>query len=245
MKVLLADDEALARDRMRRLFAEIPGWTIVAEAGDGDEAWQLCQQHQPDLLILDIRMPGMDGLQLAAKVGTLTPPPAIIFSTAHAEHALHAFQTVATAYLLKPVTRSKLRAALDKVRAQTRAQQPETDAGPSVLVKRGESTLRVPLSRVLFVRAQNKLSEVHHLEGVDWVDASLNQLEDRYPTLLRIHRNTLVNPAQVAAVEAGNQGHQLRMRAENAPRLAISRRLFSTVRQQLNSPKTENHSSSA
>lgn len=233
MKVLLADDEPLARERLRRLFADMPGWSIVAEAADGDSAWDLCQEYQPDLLILDIRMPGLDGLQLANKVGQLTPPPAIIFSTAYAEHALHAFQTVATAYLLKPVTRAKLRTALEKVRAQTRAQQPEVDSGPHILVKRGETALRVPLSRVLFIRAEQKLSEVHHFDGVDWVDSSLSQLETRFPQLLRIHRNTLVNPVQVAALETTGTGHQLRLRHENAPSLAVSRRLYPAVRQRL------------
>ncbi len=227
MNVLIADDEPLARERLKRLLADVPGWNVVAEAGDGEQAWSLCAEHLPDLLILDIRMPGLDGLQLAHKVESLRPPPAIIFSTAYAEHALHAFQTLATAYLLKPVTRDKLRAALDKVKSTNRAQGTQVDAGPEISVRRGETLHRIPLGRVLFLRADQKLTEVHHLEGVDLVDTSLAQLEEQYPRLLRIHRNTLVNPGHVDSVDAN--AHTLRLRHHEKP-LAISRRLFSAVR---------------
>lgn len=227
MKVLIADDEPLARDRLKRLLADVPGWEVVAEAGDGDGAWSLCQELLPDLLILDIRMPGLDGLQLAHKVESLRPPPAIIFSTAYAEHALHAFQTVATAYLLKPVTRDKLRAALEKVKGTTRAQSADVSTGPEITVRRGESAHRIPLQRVLFLRADHKLTEVHHLEGMDLIETSLAQMEEQIPQLLRIHRNTLVNPDFVEAVDAA--AHELRMRHLSTP-LSISRRLFAGVR---------------
>lgn len=230
MKVLIADDEPLARERLKRLLADVPGWKVVAEAGDGEQAWSLCAEHLPDLLILDIRMPGLDGLQLARKVESLRPPPAIIFSTAYAEHALHAFQTLATAYLLKPVTRDKLRAALDKVKSTNRAHGVQTESGPEITVRRGEVLHRIPLGRVLFLRADQKLTEVHHLEGVDLVDTSLSQLEEQYPLLLRIHRNTLVNPEHVESIDAAT--HALRLRHHDTP-LAISRRLYSGVRHRL------------
>ncbi len=230
MKVLIADDEPLARERLKRLLADVPGWDVVAEAGDGDRAWELCSEHLPDLLILDIRMPGLDGLQLAHKIEQLRPPPAIIFSTAYAEHALHAFQTVATAYLLKPVTRDKLRAALDKVKSTTRAQEAQPSAGAEVVVRRGDSLHRIALSRVLYLRAEHKLTEIHHLEGVDLTEASLAQLEEQYPQLLRIHRSTLVNPDFIEAVDPST--HEVKLRQVAEP-LAVSRRLLAAVRARL------------
>lgn len=233
MKVLIADDEPLARQRLRRLLEECAGWTVCAEAVDGDQAWALCQSEQPDLLILDIRMPGLDGLQLAHKVEQLSPPPAIIFSTAYAEHALHAFQTPATAYLLKPVNRAKLQAALAKVQALNRAQAPanEADTAAHLLVRRSGQLRRLPLSSVIYVQAEQKLSSVHHQDGVDLVEDSLAQLEARFPELLRVHRNTLVHLPFVMALNRQPDGYNVDLRG--GIRLPVSRRLVTSVREAL------------
>lgn len=230
MNVLIADDEPLARERLKRLLADIPGWEVVGEAGDGDSAWTQCAERLPDLLILDIRMPGLDGLQLAHKVERLQPPPAIIFSTAYTEHALHAFQTVATAYLLKPVTRAKLRAALDKVKSLTRAQGAEAETGPEITVRRGDLLRRIPLSRVLSLCAENKMTVIRHLEGEDLTETSLAQLEAQFPQLLRVHRKSLVNPEYVEALDPVR--HEVRLRHVADP-LPVSRRLFTAVRERL------------
>lgn len=234
MKVLIADDEPLARERLGRLLKDCPGWEICAEVGDGQSAWQALEAHQPDVLLLDIRMPGMDGMELSRRLLSLSRPPAVIFCTAHAEHALQAFQTVATAYLLKPVNRQKLRAALDKVQLTTRAQaDPAAVAGPQLELRRGASRWRVPLGRVYLLQATDKLTTVYHSEGSDYLNESLNQLEQQYPHLLRVHRQALVNPDHVQALRPCGRGrYALELRADLPP-VAVSRRLLAQVRRRL------------
>lgn len=229
MKVLIADDEPLARERLAALLAECPGWELCAQAADGQEAWALCQQHEPDLLILDIRMPGLDGLELADRVATLEPPPAVIFSTAFAEHAFHAFQTVATAYLLKPITRPKLRDALAKVRAPNRLQGPARETGPMLDVGSQGRLRRIPLARVLYLRAAQKLTEIHHEEGMDLTERPLAQFAAQHPALVRIHRGILVNPARVRALQPRGGGLDLYLEGHAEP-LPVSRRLAGSVR---------------
>ena len=114
MRVAIVDDEPLARERLRRLLAEFPGYEVVGEAGDGAQALALIREQNPDLVLLDIRMPGMDGLQVARHLAEEKTPPAVIFTTAFSEHALSAFDASATAYLLKPIKKEKLREALQR-----------------------------------------------------------------------------------------------------------------------------------
>lgn len=233
MKVLIADDEMLARERLKRLLGNFPGWTVIGEAHDGDSAWTMCQELQPDLLILDIRMPGLDGLQLARKVAELNPPPSVLFSTAYAEHALTAFQTIATAYLLKPVTLNKLRTALDKVRAQTRTQiKAELPVEERLEVQRGTQKVSIPLSRVIYIRSDHKMSEVHHLEGVDLLNDSLNTLESLFPSFVRIHRNTLVNPDHVIGLQSSGGSHWVQIK-NHSEKLPVSRRQYGEARNRL------------
>ena len=133
MRVVIVDDEPLARERLRRLLEEFPGYEIVGEAGDGEAALEVVENEQPELVFLDIRMGGMDGLQVARRLADQELPPAVIFTTAYAEHALSAFDAAAAAYLLKPVRKEKLREALQRVRRPSRAQQApaiETPSGP-------------------------------------------------------------------------------------------------------------------
>lgn len=234
MKVLLVDDEPLARQRLRRLLSDCPGWEVCAEAGDGQSAWEALESHQPDVLLLDIRMPGMDGVELSRRLLNLPTPPAVIFCTAHAEHALQAFQTVATAYLLKPVNKHKLRAALDKVQLTTRAQPIRAPApGPQLELRRGMQQWRVPLQRVYLLQAEDKLTMVYHSEGSDHLSASLNQLEQQYPQLLRVHRQTLVNPDHVQALLPCGRGRYQIQLAVDLPPVAVSRRLLAQVRRRL------------
>ena len=216
MKVLIADDEMLARERLKRLLGNFPGWTVIGEAHDGDSAWTMCQELQPDLLILDIRMPGLDGLQ-----------------PAYAEHALTAFQTIATAYLLKPVTLNKLRTALDKVRAQTRTQiKAELPVEERLEVQRGTQKVSIPLSRVTYIRSDHKMSEVHHLEGVDLLNDSLNTLESLFPSFVRIHRNTLVNPDHVIGLQSSGGSHWVQIK-NHSEKLPVSRRQYGEARNRL------------
>ena len=122
MKILLVDDETLARDRLKRLLENEDQHAIVGEAANGIDAVQECVRLQPDMVLLDIRMPGMDGLETARHILELDSPPAVIFCTAYEEHAIQAFDLQAVGYLLKPVRRKNLLAALDNSIKLNRAQ---------------------------------------------------------------------------------------------------------------------------
>ena len=113
MKVVIADDEPLARERLRALLAEHPGIEVVAEAENGLDALQACSQHRPDMVLLDIAMPGVDGLEAARHLAAFDPRPAVVFCTAYDEHALSAFEAAAIDYLMKPIRPERLAAALD------------------------------------------------------------------------------------------------------------------------------------
>ena len=115
MRCLVVDDESLARERLARLLAELPGCELCGEAGSGAEALRQAERLQPDLVLLDIRMPGMDGLEAARYLAGFDRPPAVVFTTAYGDHALEAFDAHAIDYLLKPIHPERLRQALDKV----------------------------------------------------------------------------------------------------------------------------------
>ncbi|WP_040819905.1 LytR/AlgR family response regulator transcription factor, partial [endosymbiont of Tevnia jerichonana] len=123
MNILLVDDEPLARERLTALLVELGGdYRVVAMAANGEQALQLCDELQVDLLLLDIRMPGIDGLTVAARLAEMATPPAVIFTTAYDEHALQAFEQNAVGYLLKPVRKQRLLQALEQARRLTRPQ---------------------------------------------------------------------------------------------------------------------------
>ncbi|HSW14239.1 MAG TPA: response regulator, partial [Solimonas sp.] len=130
MRVVIVDDEPLARERLKRLLAEFPGYEVVGEAGDGESALDVIDDEEPDLVLLDIRMGGMDGIQVGRQLAELEVPPAVIFTTAYSEHALSAFDAAAQAYLLKPIRVDKLKEALMRVRKPTRAHKPAPVATP-------------------------------------------------------------------------------------------------------------------
>ena len=119
MRVLIADDEPLARDRLRAMLGEIPGVEVVAEAGDGHAALHACAEHHPDMILLDISMPGIDGLETARHLAEFDPRPVVVFCTAYDQHALSAFDAQAVDYLVKPVRPERLAAALERVRTFT------------------------------------------------------------------------------------------------------------------------------
>ena len=115
LRVLVVDDEPPARERLRSMLQETAGFELAGEAENGQRALELCDTLQPDILLLDVRMPGVDGLEVARQLALLPEPPAVIFTTAFDEYALQAFESEAVAYLLKPIRAEKLQAALAKV----------------------------------------------------------------------------------------------------------------------------------
>ena len=245
MRVVIVDDEPLARERLRRLLAEFPGYEVVGEAGDGESALDVIDDEEPDLVLLDIRMGGMDGLQVARQLSELDVPPAVIFTTAYSEHALSAFDAAAQAYLLKPIRLDKLKEALMRVRKPTRAQKPKAAATPTdgdkpkrefVLATTRDGLVRVPVEDIVYFLADQKYTTVCHLHGEVLIEESLKTLEqDFQPWFLRIHRKALVATRFIAGLERDRQGdqhHWLKMKHASKP-LPVSRRRLAEVRRYL------------
>ncbi|MDR0273744.1 MAG: LytTR family DNA-binding domain-containing protein [Burkholderiaceae bacterium] len=207
LHVLVVDDEKLARARLRALLDECeqPRAEVTAEAASAAEAIKLLAERRFDVALLDIHMPGADGLQLARMLAGLAHPPQVVFVTAHAEHALQAFELEAVDYLTKPVRRERLAQALQKAERMSqmhKAIQPDTAEGEWLLIVERGRTLRVPLAQVLYFKAELKYLTVGVAERTHLLDASLNQIEERYPgRFLRIHRGVLVAAHALRALE--------------------------------------------
>lgn len=242
MKLLIVDDEALARLRLRGLIESLPGagWGRIelTEAADAAQALRAVRQDSYDALLLDIHMPGLSGLQLASELQQLRDAPAVIFVTAHAEHALQAFELEALDYLTKPVRRERLQAALQRV--QQRIGPPvRADAAPpdaALVVSDRGRTLRLPLNEVLYLKAEQKLVVLRTPGGSHVLDESLTDLERRLHDLggdfLRVHRNALVARAAIRELELhSDEGDGWAVRVAPLDEwLAVSRRQVAAVR---------------
>jgi two-component system response regulator AlgR len=242
LQVLVVDDEALARARLRTLLGDCtaPAAKVGGEAANATQAMELLRRQPFDAVLLDIRMPGADGLALAQAMRMLEQPPAVIFVTAHAEHAVEAFELEAADYLTKPVRLERLQVALQKVeRAAVAARGAQPDVAPDVLViqDRGR-TERVPLPEVLYFKAELKYVTVRTAARSYILDASLSDLEEKYPAqFMRIHRNALVARHAVRALEKHDdpdEGEVWAVRLNGIDELlAVSRRQLTAVREAL------------
>ena len=241
MKVLIVDDEALARSRLRQLLADChtPVATLGGEAADAAQALTLLARERFDVALLDIHMPGLDGLALAAALRTLPEPPAIVFVTAHAGHALQAFELDAVDYLTKPVRLERLQAALQKAQRLAPARPPAVAAVPEwLLIQDRGRTERVPLAEVLYLKAELKYVTVRTAGRSYILDGALSELEEQYAAqFLRVHRNALVARRAVRALEKihdPQDGETWAVRLEGLDeRLAVSRRQLPAVREAL------------
>jgi two-component system response regulator AlgR len=246
MRVVIVDDEPLARERLKRLLQDFPGYEVVGEADNGESALDVIDDEEPDLVLLDIRMGGIDGLQVGRQLGEMDVPPAVIFTTAYSEHALSAFDANAQAYLLKPIRTEKLRDALQRVRKPTRAHKPSSTGIEAAPLKRAfilattrDGLIRVPTQDVVYFLADQKYTTVAHLHGEVLIEESLKTLEDDLqPQFLRVHRKALVNTRFIASLERdrhGEQIHWLKMK-HAAQQLPVSRRRLAEVRRFLTEP---------
>lgn len=240
MKCLVVDDEPLARERLIRLLGDCTGLEICGEADSGEQALEVVQTQQPDLILLDIRMPGMDGLEAARHLLKLEQPPAVVFTTAFGDHALDAFETQAVDYLLKPIHPQRLQQALDKARRLSSAQLEKVSAAQpdhrrSHLCARVRGNLELlDISEVIFLQADNKYVTVCAPNRQILIEESLKSLEQEFADLfIRVHRNALVANAAIRGLEKDRHGHFRVVLEGTDERLEVSRRLLSAVRKRI------------
>ncbi|ABE48307.1 LytR/AlgR family response regulator transcription factor [Methylobacillus flagellatus] len=238
LNVVIADDEPPARNRLRDLLADIPGVALVGEARHGNEALDLAQQLQPHVLLLDIRMPSMDGIEAASHAQKLAQPPAIIFTTAFDGYAIQAFEMNAVDYLLKPIRQERLASALHKARvllpAQLEALRPLQRARTHFSVSDHGRILLIPVHEVIYLRAELKYVTLRTRLQEYLIEESLTSLEQELGHLfLRLHRNCLVAQASIRGYEKRNNNGESRWHAilKDVPEtVAVSRRQYHLLR---------------
>lgn len=240
LRALIVDDEALARSRLRTLLGDcrLPAALVEGEAANATQAVELLRRQAYDLALLDIHMPGADGLTLAQALRTLPHPPALVFVTAHAEHAVQAFELEAVDYLTKPVRLERLQQALQKAERllRSRGEPPPEAAGEVLLIQERGRTERVPLTEVLYFKAELKYITVRTAAKTYILDGALSELEEKYATrFLRIHRNALVARRAVRAIEKHEdpeEGEGWAVRLSGIEEmLTVSRRQLAAVRE--------------
>lgn len=239
MNLLIVDDEAPARDRLRALIEEIGApYRVSGEAANGVQALQLCRRLEVDLVLMDIRMPEMDGIEAAAKLALLEVPPAVIFVTAFEEHALEAFQGNAADYLLKPIRRERLERSLTRAGVPTRAQlqslrqQPENPAHICTNYRGG--IRRIAVQDIVLLRADQKYVTAISIDGESLLEESLISLEERFKgVFFRIHRNALVARERLIGLVKLSDGRCLAKLADSEEQPEISRRHLPQIRRWL------------
>ena len=244
MNVLIVDDEQPARDRLRQLIEDAGQHAVVGEAANGSEAIALAGRLAPDVVLLDIRMPGIDGIETAHHLNAMDDPPAVVFTTAYDEYAIDAFDARAIGYVLKPVRRERLEGALDHAARLSGRLLSELAAEPALGSRRkhvcalvhGELQL-IPIADVRLFRADQKYVCVHHAGGLTLIDDSLRSLETEFAgEFVRIHRSVLVRVAAIARLERGEGRTRVILR-DGSPgddeHLTISRRHVADVRRRL------------
>lgn len=236
MRIVIVDDEPLARQRLQLLLAGLEGYEVIGEAGDGATALTEIARLQPDLLLLDIRMPGIDGMQVAQQLRQQSIPPLVIFTTAYSEHAIDAFGVEAIDYLLKPIRVEKLQAALQ--RAEERLRQRLPVGGDAEIIPEIRTTYHggeelIPVTEILYAQAESKYVTLYLTGRERLVEDSLRQLEQRLGRyLLRVHRNALVGRRQISGMLQYKGEHYVQLQGgQRGPQ--ISRRHLSEVKQLL------------
>lgn len=245
MKVLVVDDEQPARDRLRQLLEDLEDHDVVGEAANGEQALAQAAALKPDVVLLDIRMPGLDGIETAHHLNTMTNPPAIVFTTAYDEYAIDAFDVRAIGYVLKPVRRERLARALEQAARLSNNMLNEVAADARIESQRkhvctlvhGEPML-IPIGTISFFSADQKYVCVHHANGQHLIDDSLKSLEHEFAdSFVRIHRSVLVAVDEIERLEKTADGTtcvKLRNHSQEGDNdLIISRRHVADVRRRL------------
>jgi two-component system response regulator AlgR len=239
MNVLIVDDEQLARQRLRHMLSGM-GQQVVGEAASGEQALQQTINSSPDVVLMDIRMPGMDGLEAAGYINQMDNPPAIIFTTAYSDNALKAFETHAVDYLLKPIKQDRLANAISAAKRLTRAQiqrlriEDEGESRSKICVKCRGSLELVPIEDIIYFKADQKYVTLKTDDHEFLIEESLKALEQEFNhRFVRIHRNALVSENHIAGLSKNEAGHQCIVLNETDDLLEISRRHLPSIRKKL------------
>lgn len=245
MNILVCDDEPLARERLSRMV-KAAGHEVVAQAANGFQALEQVRLHQPDVILMDIRMPEMNGIQCAQALLDLEVPPAVIFVTAFDQHAIDAFNTQAIGYLLKPISQQQLENALKRASKLNSAQlnslqqhsetrdSSERPARKHIAARTHRGVELIPIENIYYFLADQKYVTVRHSGGQVLIDETLKDLENEFPDLfIRIHRNALLAIPYLEGLEfVGTGQYQVRCRGINE-RLAVSRRHLPQLREKI------------
>jgi two-component system response regulator AlgR len=242
---LIVDDEKPARDRLRQLVDDLDAHAVVGEAANGEEAISMASNVRPEVVLLDIRMPGIDGIETAHHLNALQDPPAVVFTTAYDEYAIDAFDARAIGYVLKPVRRERLKRALEHASRLSGpalnelASESKLESRRNHVCARVQGELRlIPIADISYFNADQKYVCVHHANGMDLIDDSLKSLENEFAEqFVRIHRGALVAVDKIERLEKTADGKTgVRLRRDNTDsvdELVISRRHLATVRRRL------------
>jgi len=233
LSILIIDDEKPARDRLRRLLSAISRFDIVGEASNGAQALERIKELSPDILLLDISMPGMDGMSLARVLQEGGASPAVIFCTAYQDQALKAFEAEAVDYLVKPVRAERLEKALEKARRYLGADE-DQETEHYVRSTVGGKVVLTPIHRVICLIAEDKYTTVVHEKGATVIDESLTEMEHTYPELFfRVHRNALVSRRHLRGLERTTDGQAQVLLSGTDRKPEVSRRNISLLRKLL------------
>jgi two-component system response regulator AlgR len=233
LSILIIDDEKPARDRLRRLLSTVSGFDIAGEANSGAQALEQISELNPDILLLDISMPGMDGMSLARVLQEGGASPAVIFCTAYQDQALKAFEAEAVDYLVKPVRAERLEKSLEKARrylGTDKGQEDEHYVRSTV----GGKIVLTPIHRVICLVSEDKYTTVIHEKGTTVIDESLTELEQSFPDLFfRVHRNALVSRKHLRGLERTSDGQTQVLLTGTDRKPEVSRRNVSSLRKLL------------
>jgi two-component system response regulator AlgR len=233
LNILIIDDETPARDRLRRLVEAIPGCEVAGESGSATDALEQIRKLKPHVLLLDISMPGMDGMSLARVLQEGGASPGVIFCTAYQDQALEAFEQEAVDYLVKPVRAERLEKALEKAKRYLGDGQDQED-DHFLRSTVGGKVILTPIHRVICLLAEDKYTTVVHEKGSTVIDDSLTDLEHRFPELFfRIHRNALVSRKHIRGLERTSEGHTQVLLSGTDHKPEVSRRNASSLRKLL------------
>jgi len=241
INIYIVDDESLARERMKRMLASHPRYQVCGEASHGEQAIQGIPESRPDIVLLDIRMPGIDGLQVAQHLNSLAEPPAIIFCTAYDQYAIEAFKHQAIGYLLKPARQEDLLQALESATQLNQLQlkqlsrlEAATSTQGAFVANTWQGQEVIDLHNIYYFRADHKYLTVVHTGGETVSDQTLKELEQKYqPAFLRAHRNTLVNTKYLDRLVKDGEGHHQLFLKECPDSIAVSRRHVSDIKNYL------------